>query len=122
MVGYLQSAFPDAAVNIRNGSDETLALVYARLVMANQTFTGPATFGVFPAIVSFGTGYVQEGSLSYFASSNANARNNVEMVRGPMLDSKRISKTKELNELLEWMHEDRQHRNRESDTQDATSF
>ena len=86
--------------------------LYARLVVANQTYTGPATFGVFPAIVSFGTGYVQEGSLSYFASSNANARNNVEMVRGPMLDSKRISKTKDLSELLGWIHEDPLHSDR----------
>jgi hypothetical protein len=58
LVDFLKEKFPQARVTIHNGSTETIALAYARMVMANQTIAGISTFGVFPAIASFGTGYI----------------------------------------------------------------
>ena len=37
-----------------------MALAYARMVMANQTFVGITSFGVFPVIASFGTVYISK--------------------------------------------------------------
>lgn len=58
-VEYLQERIPGARVRVHNSPDETIALTYARLVLANQTVAGISTFGVFPAIASFGTGYIR---------------------------------------------------------------
>jgi len=58
-VEYLQERFPEARIRLHNSPDETIALTYARLVLANQTIAGISTFGVFPAIASFGTGYIR---------------------------------------------------------------
>jgi len=58
-VEYLEGRFPGANVRVYNSPTETIALTYARLVMANQTIAGISTFGVFPAIASFGTGYIR---------------------------------------------------------------
>jgi hypothetical protein len=55
---YLQQRFPFARVSIRNGPDETVALAFARLIMARHAFAAPdSTFSVFPVLASFGTGY-----------------------------------------------------------------
>jgi hypothetical protein len=59
LVDFLQEKFPQARVTIHNGPTETIALAYARMVMANQTIVGITSFGVFPAIASFGTGYIR---------------------------------------------------------------
>jgi len=56
---HLDKKFPEARVSVRNDVDETIALTYARMIMANQTIVGISTFGVFPAIASFGTGYIR---------------------------------------------------------------
>lgn len=59
LVDYIHEHFPDADVHIRNGPEETIALAFARMIMANQTVMGISSFGVFPAIGSFGTGYMR---------------------------------------------------------------
>lgn len=59
LVNFLQERFPAARITIHNGPTETIALAYARLVMANQTMAGITSFGVFPVLSSFGTGYVR---------------------------------------------------------------
>lgn len=58
-VAYLQELFPRARVRVHNKADETIALTYARMIMANQSIAGISTFGVFPSIASFGTGYIR---------------------------------------------------------------
>jgi hypothetical protein len=60
LVDFLVEKFPQARVTIHNGRSETIALAYARMVMANQTIVGITTFGVFPAIACFGTGYIRK--------------------------------------------------------------
>jgi hypothetical protein len=60
LVDFLEEKFPQARVTIHNGRSETIALAYARMVMANQTVVGITSFGVFPAIACFGTGYIRK--------------------------------------------------------------
>lgn len=57
-VDYLQSRFPQARISVHNGPNETVALAYARLVMAKrQAFAYPdSSFSVFPVLATFGTG------------------------------------------------------------------
>ena len=59
LVDYIQERFPQSRVTIHNGPTETIALAFARMVMANQTIVGISTFSVFPAIGMFGTGYIR---------------------------------------------------------------
>jgi len=60
LVDYIRERFPNASINIHNGPNETIALAYARMVMANQTIVGISSFGVFPGIGTFGTGYIRK--------------------------------------------------------------
>jgi hypothetical protein len=59
-VDFLAERFPDARITIHNSHNETIALSYARMIMANQSMAGVTTFGVFPVISSFGTGYIRK--------------------------------------------------------------
>jgi hypothetical protein len=59
LVDYIQERFPSSRIQIHNGPNETIALTYARMVMANQTIVGISSFGVFPAVATFGTGYLR---------------------------------------------------------------
>lgn len=56
---FVQENFPNARVRLRNDSHETIALHYARLILANQTLAGIGTFAVFPVLSTFGTGYTR---------------------------------------------------------------
>jgi hypothetical protein len=56
---YLAGRFPAARVAVHNRPGDTIALTYARMILANQTIAGISTFGVFPSIASFGTGYIR---------------------------------------------------------------
>lgn len=60
---YLRKAFPKATVTIRNSHDDTLDVVYTRLIQANTTICGPSTFCVFPAIASVKQSYIMESEL-----------------------------------------------------------
>jgi hypothetical protein len=57
-VDFISERFPTSTVTIHNGPSETIALAYARMIMANQTVAGISTFGVFPVVASFGTAYL----------------------------------------------------------------
>ena len=60
---YLQERFPTTTVHVRNSPSETVALSYARFLMANQTLAaGISTFVYFPFMATFGTGYLQKPS------------------------------------------------------------
>jgi hypothetical protein len=54
---YISERHPQATVSIRNDANETIALAYARIAMANQSIGARSTFSVFPIAASFGTGY-----------------------------------------------------------------
>ena len=57
---HLTEKFPSAQISIHNSVNETIALSFARMIMANQTIVGISSFGVFPALTSFGTGYIRK--------------------------------------------------------------
>jgi hypothetical protein len=60
LVEFIKERYPYADVRIRNSVNDTIALTYARMIMANQTIVGISSFGVIPAIATFGTGYLRE--------------------------------------------------------------
>jgi hypothetical protein len=60
LVDYIQVRHPRSRITIHNGPHETIALAYARMVMANQSIAGISTFGVFPVLSTFGTGYLHQ--------------------------------------------------------------
>ena len=62
LVEKLQNFLPSAKISIHNDKNETLPLTYARLTMANQSFTTLSSFGIFPVIGGFGRGYFQRGN------------------------------------------------------------
>ena len=70
LVKKLQEFLPSAKISIHNDKNETLPLTYARLIMANQSFTTLSSFGIFPVIGGFGRGYFQRGhrGLNMFAN------------------------------------------------------
>ena len=49
-------------ISIHNDKDESLSLTYARLAMADKSFTTLSSFGIFPVIGGFGEGYFQKGN------------------------------------------------------------
>jgi hypothetical protein len=59
LVEYIEQQYPDARVRIHNDIDESIALTFARMIMANQTIAGISSFGVIPAVSTFGTGYIR---------------------------------------------------------------
>ena len=59
LVEYIGERFPHSRITIHNGPNETIALAYARMILANQTIVGISSFGVFAAIGTFGTGYIR---------------------------------------------------------------
>lgn len=95
LVHYLQKAFPAARIIVRNTPDDTIPLTYARLTMASQTITSMSTFGIFPAIATFGQGYYQKsGRQNRFASSIPSLLPNFHEMDGPMMSSPSIRKAK----------------------------
>ena len=59
----MRNAFPKARVTIRNSQDDTLDVVYTRLIQANTTICGPSTFCIFPAIASLKQSFIMESEL-----------------------------------------------------------
>jgi hypothetical protein len=59
LVDHLQHEFPNAKIAIRNDAKETIALTFARMIMARQVVIGISSFGVFPAIATFGQAYIR---------------------------------------------------------------
>jgi hypothetical protein len=58
LVEHLHERFPQAKVTVRNDpAVETVALAYARIVLANQSIAAMSTFSLFPMLGTFGTGY-----------------------------------------------------------------
>jgi hypothetical protein len=116
LVEYIKVHFPNAVVNVRNDSNETIALTFARMTMANQTIAGISTFGVMPVLSTFGTGYIRlpdyprapnqwllQPRIDSFA-------NNVilfnESKRIMVADMKKLWQTKGQTGVLEWFWND----------------
>lgn len=59
-VTYLQERFPQARITVRNDPNESIALSFARMVMAQQVVVGISSFGVFPAVATFGHSYIRD--------------------------------------------------------------
>jgi len=62
LVDYLQDFLPSAKISIHNSVNESLPMTFARLIMADQSFTTLSSFGIFPVIGGFGKGYFQKGN------------------------------------------------------------
>jgi hypothetical protein len=60
LVDYLQQRHPNVRITIHNGPKETIALAYARMVLAQQTLACLSTFGIFPVLATFGTAYLHQ--------------------------------------------------------------
>jgi hypothetical protein len=58
LVDYIKEQYPSARVRVHNSVNESIALSFARMVMANQAIAGISSFSVIPAVSTFGTGYV----------------------------------------------------------------
>jgi hypothetical protein len=62
LVDYIQAFAPNATISVHNGINETHPLAYARLAMANYSFTSLSSFGIFPVVGTFGEGFFQKGN------------------------------------------------------------
>lgn len=65
----IRESHPHSRVQIHNGRNETISLAYARMIMANQSIAAISTFGVFPIISTFGTGYLHQPKDGPFPNS-----------------------------------------------------
>mmetsp|Transcript_3105 Transcript_3105/g.4487 ORF Transcript_3105/g.4487 Transcript_3105/m.4487 type:complete len:450 (-) Transcript_3105:260-1609(-) len=94
MVNYLQHEYPNATITVRNTQNDTIPLTYARLAMGAQTMTSTSTFGIFPAIGTFGEGFFQPNAkLNKFAANiSESVLPNVHTIDGPMMSSPEIAK------------------------------
>jgi hypothetical protein len=116
LVADIQARHPQSRVSVHNGPNETIALAYARLIMANQTIAGISTFGVFPAVSTFGTGYLSRpkgGNFPNYWMFNPHIDELVDNVRistdGDSLmvaDMKTLWETKGEAAVLEWFRSD----------------
>lgn len=106
---YLRDAFPNAIVTIRNSDEDTLDVVYARLIMTNVTVCGPSTFCVFPAIASLGQAYILQsplfGGVPTWLTRIASAFPHVHYTRKryyPSIDLYQLNTTDIVKKLAGW--------------------
>lgn len=94
MVDYLRKVFPNASVTIHNGANDTLPVTYGRLVMANQTITSLSSFGIFPAMGTFGNGYFQKGNrgINPFNDRVPGVLRNTHVMNAPVMNTMQIRK------------------------------
>ena len=111
-VDYLQTQFPRAKVSIRNGPEETVALAYARLILAKQAFAAPdSSFSVYPALATLGTGYhVAPIKASHFFKNKwvATIQNNshVQMISETNILQSSATSNMTATQIVEWFWND----------------
>ncbi len=108
MIDYLQEHLPSAKISLHNGPEDTLPLTYARLIMANQSFTSLTSFGIYPVIGGFGKGYFQKGTdgVNHFNIHLPKMYpEKLHMMTAPFLSSGSI-RNKEVGEVLKWLVDD----------------
>jgi hypothetical protein len=104
---YLQEEFPTATIHIH--SEDDMPLSYARMILSNQTIGAFSSFAVFPAMATFGTGYLRhpEGNGPYRWITNSDVPSNVKLFEESdfLLPSvvKYVWKTLGLSVLLKWL-------------------
>jgi hypothetical protein len=96
LVDYLQKSYPNVTISIRNTEEDTIPVTYARMIMASHTITTMSTFGIFPAIGSFGEGHFKSsGRQNRFAHHIPEVLPNFHMMaQGNMLSSPEIRKSR----------------------------
>lgn len=109
-VQYLHHRFPRAKVSVRNDVEETIALSFARIIMANETVIGISSFGVFPGLTTFGTAYIRDPD--YEAAPNRWLRtssisekfHNVKFIKEPKLLAPHVQRLwgEDGSAVLEW--------------------
>ena len=87
---YVMENMPTMKVSIH--SNESISLSFARMIMANQTIVAISTFGVFPAIASFGTGYIRRPDLG----QRTDAATKMSAVNQWLLQQPRVDRQGEL--------------------------
>jgi hypothetical protein len=113
-VDHLQEKFPAARVTIRNDAEETIALTFARMVMANQTVIGITSFGVFPGVATFGTSYIRKPDFRkapnrWLLSPHIETFvDNVKLVEEPALMANQCRKMwgKDGTDVINWFRSD----------------
>jgi len=60
---YIQDAFPNARVTVRNNATENFDMVYTRMVLSNRTICGSSTFCLYPALASIGESFIFHSPL-----------------------------------------------------------
>jgi hypothetical protein len=115
MIQYIKQRYPKARVQIRNNVKETIAMTYSRMIMANQTIAGISSFGVMPAIATFGTGYIRlpESTMQSRWIERPridNLTNNVVLFQEtniiPVTDIKRMWENYGEDAVVEWFRND----------------
>lgn len=113
-VGHLRKYFPRARITIRNDESETIALTYARMVMANQTISAISSFSVMPTLATFGFGYIRKPDFGkapnrFLLHPNIEELvDNVKLIEEPRLMAAEVNKMWGVNgtDVLNWFHGD----------------
>jgi len=103
LVDYLEKAFPKSTVNVHNGIEDTLPVTYVRLTMAKQTIISYSSFGIFPAMGTFGEGYFQEGNrgVNPFNKHVPEVLPNTHIMTAPRLGTSQVKKAG-IDGIIKW--------------------
>jgi len=103
LVDYLEKAFPKSTVNVHNGIEDTLPVTYGRLTMAKQTIISYSSFGIFPAMGTFGDGYFQEGNrgVNPFNKHVPEVLPNTHIMTAPRLGTSQVKKAG-IDGVIKW--------------------
>ena len=119
LVEYLQSFYTKHPISISLYEDDTLPLQYARMAVAQQSFSSFSTFGMIPIIGTFGKGYFQPSDTHSEISSAGKSRNqnsiirnivskkykgfeNIKLMEGKVLSSKKID-SMSFDDISKWL-------------------
>ncbi len=104
LVDYLQDYLPNTRIAIRNDVKEPIAVAYARMAVAKQVFVSESTFGIFPAVGTFGEGFFQRGNrdVNKWSIYVPEKLPNVHMMHAPRMSSLEI-RDAGLNATLSWL-------------------
>jgi hypothetical protein len=121
LLEYLTSFYSNHPVSISIYENDTLPLQYARIAMAQQSFSSFSAFGMIPIIGTFGRGYFQVQPPGYInpATTSETAGNqqsiiqkivsgeyegfeNINLMNGNVLSPEKIA-TMSFSELSNWL-------------------
>lgn len=103
---YLQSHFPETRVTIRNSPDDTIPMIYSRLILAEQaSICIRSTFCVFATLSSFAKKRIfLEGGVNYFVTNNLEEGLVVwNATETPFLFSHEVQELGGWNETKKWL-------------------